>query len=524
VAQDVPILFAGKGVASPVLKELDHRRGDLISLAAVRRLDYGTVAVLVVLLSAILAAACLVRLALYPSAGGDAWGYTTYALGFRNNGFLRELGSVRTYGYPAFLYLVSFLVPADGRVLWLGAGLIQYGIFVIASLWLAKLVWSRDRKLGCAILVGLLLNPFLISVVVDCLTDSLIAPVIVLLTALSLAVTTFSGFSSTVISAGAGTFLACFALMVRPAALPFVVAWNAVALLTIWWNRHFSAQASLLRSLSSVSARMRGTGLYAILLLAAAFVTWTPQIYYNYATWGKISMLPVCRFDLLQVASSIPVLRYDTVVNGGSAEPLMYENPFSSPTQIIHRHPINWYFEYWKPALETTLLRLLAGLSVNHLFTYVYPGPKLVELIWLLVYWTIICLGVLRLCCSLADAITDVRDRLQWRCNGAAAFVAASTIGVLGLNSFTWIELRFNLMPISVLSVFGVDAVLRKNRHFARPKLLLLALGAACALTVFSELMLSTLIVSGPLRAGPQHTLPPLNCYTFTWEAHEGHP
>jgi len=458
------------------------------------------------------------RLALYPSFGADAWAYRNYALGFRKDGFLHELGSIRTYGYPAFLYLLSFLVPSDGRGLWLCAGLVQYSIFLVASLWLANLVWRFDRKLGCAMLLGLLLNPFLISVVVDCLSEALIAPIGVSLAAFSLVATTFSGRSSTIASTAAGTLLSCFALMVRPAALPLVVAWNGVAILTIWWNRYFTAPGSLLRSLMSISARIRATWFYAVILVAAASVTWTPQIYYNYTTWGRMSPLPVCRFDLVQVPLSILALRGDSVVNDASINLLTYENPFSSATQTINRHPINWYVENWRPALETIVLRLLLGLSINHLFTYIYPGPKLVEIVWLLASWTIICFGVLRL----YDLVKDFTTGLKWDCNGAAAFVAALTIGTVSLNSFTVIELRFNLIPLAVLSVFGIDGILRNKQL----QVSLFALGAACVLTVFSQLMLSALIVTGSPKAGPQYTytLPPLNCFTFAWEANTRPP
>ena len=172
--------------------------------------------ILISLFSGTIAAACLTRLWFFPtvSAGGDAWAYVKYALGFREHGFLSELGSVRTYGYPAFLYLVSFLAPPSGRGLWLYAGVVQYVLFVAATLWLAKLLSEHSPRFALAVLVGLLLNPFLLSIVVDCLSEGLLASVIVLLTALSVCATRSTSILGLLASLAAGALTSCFALMI----------------------------------------------------------------------------------------------------------------------------------------------------------------------------------------------------------------------------------------------------------------------------------------------------------------------
>jgi hypothetical protein len=78
---------------------------------------------------------------------------------------------------------------------------------------------------------------------------------------------------------------------------------------------------------------------------------------------------------------------------------------------------------------------------------------------------------------------------------------------------------KYSSMYIQAETVFGVDAVPWRDGRLPRPKLVLCSVVTACALTAFSEFILSAYAVSGPLKNIPQATVPPLKCYTFTWEA-----
>jgi hypothetical protein len=485
---------------------------------------FATREISICLLSIAIAAACLVRLGAFPSvsAGGDAWGYVTYALRFREHGFLSELGSVRTYAYPAFLYLVSFLALPGGRGLWLCAGLLQYGLFVVVTLWLAKLVGRQNERLSLAVLIGLLLNPFLISIVVDCFTEGLLASFVVLLVVLALSAAMSIRTAGIAAAVFAGALASCLMMMIRPAAIPITLAWTVASFIAIWSSPSCQIGAvSLHRTRGQATwtlGRLQLAALNVVLLITAAFITWTPQIYYNYTTWGEMSFLPVCRFDAFQVLSSIPVLRYESVVNDTIVTPFFYQNPFST-ADAIPGHPINWYINHPIAAAQTILLRLIAGLSINHLFTIVYPGQKLTELGVLSGYWTIICLGVMQIAGSAVVQIKNLRLTLPRQFNAAAVFITLSSFGALTLNSFTWIELRFNLVPIGALCVFGVYALLRRGGRFSRSKLVLCAVVAGCVLTAYSEFILSAYGTTGPVKNMPQAVLPPLKCYTFTSEA-----
>jgi hypothetical protein len=487
--------------------------------------------ILISLFSGTIAAACLTRLWFFPtvSAGGDAWAYVTYALGFREHGFLSELGSVRTYGYPAFLYLVSFLAPPSGRCnsggalvdlgcLWLYAGVVQYVLFVAATLWLAKLLSEHSPRFARAVLVGLLLNPFLLSIVVDCLSEGLLASVIVLLTALSVCATRSTSIVRLLAPLAAGALTSCFALMIRPAAIPVVMAWAIASFAALWSNPRLAMdRLSTQQTIppSRFPPRPRIAALNLALLLAACSITWMPQVYYNWVTWGQISFLPVCRLDQIQASLSVPVLRYESVVPGEIVEPFFYLSPFST-NDVVKGHPTNWYMDHPIAAVATVLLRIVAGLSINHLFTYVYPGQALLEVALMAGYWGLICLGIMRIA-KLSGAGWSM---LPSCFRAAVVFVTACTVSILALNSFTAVQLRFNLMPIGVLSVFGVDALLGTDGMVARARSIFLATVAACILTACCVLFLSSYGTAGPILNAP--TVTGLKCYTFSSEAPEG--
>jgi hypothetical protein len=452
---------------------------------------------------------------------GDAWAYHTYALKFRENGFLSDFGSIRPYGYPAFLYLVSFL---GLRNIPLYAGLFQYSMFLTFTLWLARQVRVRNRNLSSAILVGLLLNPFIISIVVDCFSEGLLIPIFVLLTCLAIKAGKAHSVAGLLGPLSLGALAASFALVVRPAALPIVLAWTLSASIAIVCNswlppRECGSAKRLGMNMFSFPCAQAAL-LYAVLFALAALISWGPQLYYNYKTWHTISLLPVCRLDEVQVYYSIAMLRYDTLVYDSSAEQFFYRNPFSN-ADVVTNHPIHWYLENFLSGLGTILLRLIAGFNVDHLFTHVHVrAQKLYRPILPLAYWTVICLGLARAWQLFNEHLPQ--DREQWyskEYGAATIFVLTSILATAALNSITAIELRFNAFAIGGLCVLGIDAFLRPNRPSQRLKVALYAFVAGSALAICSEMMMWTYGTAGPLESLPQVTLSPLKCYTFASEA-----
>jgi hypothetical protein len=470
-------------------------------------------------ISIVLVAACLMWLQRFPSVAlGDAWAYHAYALQFRERGFLSEIGSIRTYGYPTFLYMLSFM--SDSIKIPLFAGLVQYLLYAIVSLWLARRIRRENVALSYAVLAGLLVNPYLISIVSDCFSDSLLVPIFVLLTCLAVAVAKARTIAAVVGSLGAGALGSTFALMVRPAAIPVMLAWNAAAVIGIVSNSWLRERCSGKYGSKLVFGRTQTILLYTALLAASAAITWGPQMYYNYSTWHDVSVLPVCRLGEIQIFYSIAMLRYDTVVSDSGATQFFVANPFST-TEIVVGHPIGWYLSDLARSLKTISLRFLSGLSVDHLFNNVQSDayrPFGVAILTL--YWTIMCLGIARACASLgAVAKHCVKQRgLAGDYLAAITFVTLSTFGIIILNSFTAVELRFNTFVIGVFCVLGVDAVLSARSGAKLRRRALHGLAGGLLLTICSEVIL---LRYGTTKLGnvPQVTLSPLKCYTFTWEA-----
>lgn len=120
----------------------------------------------VILLSIVVAAIFLARYQIYPSTAStdaDAWGYFFYAFRFRFYAFLYDYGSLRTYGYPAFLFPLTYISGFNHLRLSLIAGASQYILYLAATLWLSSLLQCYGKTAARAVLVGLLLNPFLLA-------------------------------------------------------------------------------------------------------------------------------------------------------------------------------------------------------------------------------------------------------------------------------------------------------------------------------------------------------------------------
>ena len=475
---------------------------------------------LIVALSVALASACLLSLSFLPSSkiGGDAWAYAAYAQGFREHGFLSDIGNVRTYGYPTFLYLLTYLTPSSQSV-WLLAGIVQYGLLLVATIWLSTLVRKYDPSFANAVLVGLLLNPFIISLVVDSFTEGLLAPVIVLLIALTIALGKAMRRTHILVWLMAGALLSFFAPMIRPAAMLVPLAWIVASVAALSRAALFT-QGLPQRHEKRLSRRSERTRILLInvgLLIAGSIVAWAPQIYYNYVAWGTPSPLPICRLDELQLAASISVLRYESIVLANHADPYFYLNPFST-TDLVLGHPINWYVGHPLAGIKTVLLRLVAGLSINHLFTLTYNDRSVLGLILLAAYWILMSLGVIRIAVLSIGALGG--EIAPPACLQAAiVFIGICAVGVLALNSFTSVELRFNLVPIGVLCVFGVDALLRPMRGPFGKRSFLLGVIVGLALAVGSALFLSLYASAGPIRNAPKVSLHSSECYTFRSEA-----
>jgi hypothetical protein len=185
---------------------------------------------------------CLLHLSNHPSVGffGDSWAYAKYAARFRDFGFLHDFGSIRTYGYPAFIYLVSF-IPGALQNISLAVGMTQYALLASGALALSAQVWPTSHKIAIAIYAGLMLNLFVLSIVLDVLTDALSVPVmvwlLVVIQAAMRARTSVAVFALILV----GSLIASMSVMIRPANISILNGWAVAVPIALWHRYRFAA-------------------------------------------------------------------------------------------------------------------------------------------------------------------------------------------------------------------------------------------------------------------------------------------
>ncbi|WP_457094729.1 hypothetical protein [Microvirga sp. P5_D2] len=430
-------------------------------------------------LSLVVAGLFIARYQYYPSVTGraDAWAYQFYAFRFREYGILHDFGTVRTYGYPLFLYPLTYISGYDNNRLSLVAGIVQFSLFFLTTLWLSRLTANISRRLSFAVLVGLLLNPLVISLVTDALTEGLSVSLYVMLAAL---VVKF-GQSKEGARLGVlilGAFVTAIALMVRPASIAVVIAWYfAIAAVVIWESRTLRERALVC-----------GTALLS--MVVAGGVVWGPQLIYNFQLYNKATFLPVCQLGDFQAAFSVIAWKYDTTVTGELAGPWNYLNPLFNG-HLAAEGGWKWYFENPVAGILTLGAHIFNAFSVTSPFTYIRDLNPLYGLPLRVLYWTLTIVGAAGL---LRHALTLANPKYrELRTSNilALSFIGFSLFFIVALNSITAVEVRFNVVPIAMLSVFAVErflayisgtVVLRRSGAIAYVVLILACLGGSYAM------------------------------------------
>jgi hypothetical protein len=428
-------------------------------------------------LYALLSIAALWRYQMFPSfaPGTDAWNYIEYGQIWRLHGFFSELGNIRTYGYPLFIYLISFLTGLDRPAIALVAGatqLVLYGALV--CVFANQISRAGGTVLAAAIAAGLLLNPMLIILVSDVLTEgpSLILALSALLCLFNSARASTTG--TALAWAAVGGLASNFALMVRPTNLTLVIAWNV------------GLAVSLILPRTPAVHRGRVAASYVGTCLATAAAAWAPQFFYNLSR-GHSGIFPVIAGPILegQLKWGILFLRSASVIRSdGLPWPLFFPNPWCVDPGADYYFHLPWYTWYlthpWNG--PTTMAgHILSAFTFDYPFTYIYDQNAFYSLPTAAVTWAIAALGVLH------GARLLLQCRLAQPPERAATVTAVSTLFLLGMGvlGFITVENRFAAIPLAILSVLAVHFLLTCQ---GKPRwVLALALLAAMLGAGFSE-------------------------------------
>jgi hypothetical protein len=423
------------------------------------------------------AAACLAFVAGYPTVIYDAWGYHYLSEILRTRGLFAWPTDLRTYGYPAFLALLSGFRGLPGEELRLVAFIVQLAAHLGACAFVAKRLARiyRSESVGVwAYAVGAL-NPALLIHTTEVLSDLLSAVLVQLAVALCWRLPEAEG-SSRGLSPAASAFLsflcAGLAVAVRPANAIVAMALTAVWLLRglLFWR--FSLGEAL------------GAALGLLLPLV-------PQLALNWRVFGRVTPLIVHSLYRLQTQWGMGALKYGTVVMPGRSPFLVYANPFyrgdPTPAAFLRHHPLDY--------LATLALHVFAMLDFDYPFTFITSLD-----LWY--RWPLALVNFALLALALAGCVLAV---VRLRGGGRkpideAAFAQWSTILVggayLAIYAPVEVENRFGLTPEALMTPLLIAVLVWWARESpGRPRaraLLVAAVTAAIAAAVFLSAWIST--------------------------------
>lgn len=433
-----------------------------------------------ILLSLALATALTIHMAQYPS-GGDAQGYRNYArLYFRAVGPLSDFGTVRTYGYPFYLYLVSFLTGVDSDIkLIVGAAVTQYLLFSTVTLWLIWEVKRYGDRLASAVAFGLLTNPLVLALVTDTLSESLSIILVVAICACLIGACNsikWQNALSYLVIASAFSF---YATVVRPAniVVSISVVLSAVALIVV----HVNFKRN----------RILGIALYAALSVVAAAITLGPQVLYNLYHWNQGTFLPVCRLGEMQFSFGVALVKYETTMLNGIAAGRYYLNPWLQGPLRTH-DAWRWYLENPSSGLMTIVAHLFNAFDVRYLFTYITTLDASYSVALHLGSWILNLLGLAQITLyALSTISAAVRSRGLPSDAPLMLFMTLLIMGITALLAVTAVEVRFNAVPLTVLAIGGCYwlGLFWKSRTSSQILFFGLVIFAACYLVQVSTRM-----------------------------------
>jgi hypothetical protein len=367
-----------------------------------------------------LLAAALLLLHLRSPLLADAFVYQVYAFRAHEIGLFQDLGTLRTYGYPLFLYALTPLTGLDHLHLSLAAGVAQYLLFAGGTMGLWSCVPAHNTRLRTAILLGLLLNPWLIAQVTDALTEGLVLGLLVSAAALTVRAFVRQTVLGYTISVAGAALLMALSVVVRPASVVLCVAWLAAVLLA-------------LPLLPTAPVKRVQRALASLLVTSVAcLLVWGPQVLYNQRVSGELAFPLVCRLGDLQLAWGLHLWKYETLqLPLGGVAPWYYPNPWLTNAPALSP-ALSWYLQHPVAGAATVLAHLFNSFSVNYLFTYVEDLRAWHTWPLRALYWVLTILGAHQAWLWTVQWRHRARERIGARAGAPPALVVALLVGLGG--------------------------------------------------------------------------------------------
>lgn len=432
---------------------------------------------LIVAASAIIAVVFLYRYVQYPSVA-DSWVYRFLAFRFRMNGLMYDFGTIRTYGYPLFLYFMSLISGWSFERLAIVAGVVQWILYAGAALWLGAALRRIRETVALGVVSGLLLLPLGLALVTDALTEGLSLPITVALTALAVHVSERYRPVWSEVAIFGGAVLAAFALMVRPGNLPITVGWTVAIGLALAASPAWSG------------VRWRLTACAILSFVGAGLLVWAPQAVYAARSVGEWAILPACRLGSFQGAYGVLVWKYDTIVNaaGGtspwnSAAPWNTINPLFVPP-LPSGNWVDWYIAQPFQGAITMIAHVFMAFNAKTPFTYIYDlNPPYA---WLnrAIFFSVLVFGSWRMFSFVFGGwLFCWKDRVV-----PLVFLSISFVGSFVVIAVSAVETRFAAVPMAILACFAAEHAwaLMKGKESLPPLRAFLSLSAIALLLAVS--------------------------------------
>ncbi len=361
---------------------------------------------------------------------GDAEGYFDLGRAIATGGLGAFNSDVRTWGYPALIALVMFVVGRDQQT-------VHTTMFVLQVAMLFGVAWVAARRIeealgrpgiGDLIFVATAANPFLLMHAVQLLTDLPAAVVLYLAVALSLPQQRGESPGRVLLLSVGALFCAGFGVMLRPsnlAAVPIIFG--------IW-----AARAVFLRPVP----------LAVWPVAALAFVLpFLPQAWINQRAHGIPHPLIVRNLYGEQSLWGIQHAKYATIVIPGvPVYGMFYANPFRPPAdmtvrEMLLQRPLDY--------LATQAVHAFALIDQDYPFTYIRELDSWYR-------WPLSVFNYLLYLGALAGIVIGVRQTAlpapgMWRGQLFAVLAPAIVAGVMvGIYLPTAVESRFSL-PLYLL-------------------------------------------------------------------------
>ena len=281
----------------------------------------------------------------------DAWEYVHLGREIADRGLFHLTTDLRTYGYPFILSFVLRTATMLGLSFTVVLFELQLFFYLTACLFFRSTL-SRTSPLAARIaFCGLLVNYYVLIYIPESLTESV-----------SLSLLVIAGGCWLVAYRGgagvwplvAGSLVASFAVMVRPANMFMVAAWI------------FGVVIIGLRQRPAAS-RVYVAG--ACIVTALVFPA-LPQLANNVRQFGKWTPLLAVDLRKIQQMLGIQNIKYATGMPPVPVQQIYYSNPLFVGTTVDVASPLRWYLDHPGRGVVTLVLHTFNLTDQDLLFTY----------------------------------------------------------------------------------------------------------------------------------------------------------